>query len=229
MGSACPFDRLAFSRGIIRERAVRSPGETKTGSKARLLLHICCAPCSTHVIDILQDEFDITAFFYNPNIYPPKEHVLRAQEAQRFCRRLGIEIFTDEYDPSNWLRRMRGRRLDREGGPHCAVCFWIRLARTAAVAEEEGFDYFATTLTVSPHKDAEMINRMGQRAARGRKTEFYPADFKKKDGFKKSCRLSQKYDLYRQDYCGCVYSLEERNGRKIGVSGPLKTEPRRWR
>jgi predicted adenine nucleotide alpha hydrolase (AANH) superfamily ATPase len=203
------------------------PGGKRVHPQSRLLLHVCCAPCSTHVIDVLRRKFAVIAFFYNPNIYPPQEHRRRAQQARRLCRRLGVKNLIDECDGHNWSRRMRGRQADREGGAHCVVCFWMRLARTAAVAEEQGFDYFATTLTVSPHKDAQSINRMGQRAARGLKTEFYAADFKKDSGFEKSCQLSQEYGLYRQDYCGCIYSLQERNERKAEASGPLKTRARR--
>lgn len=208
---------------------MRSQGDKRASSKPRLLLHICCAPCSTHVIDILRRKFDVTAFFYNPNIYPAQEHLRRAREARRLCRRLGVKFIAGARDARIWSRRMRGRQSDREGGAHCTVCFWIRLARTAAVAEEQDFDDFATTLTVSPHKDARSINRMGQKAARGLGTDFYAADFKKNDGFTKSCRLSREYGLYRQNYCGCVYSLRERNARETGPSGPLKAGARRGR
>lgn len=196
-------------------------GGQRAGSKPSLLLHVCCAPCSTHVIETLQEMFEVTAFFYNPNIYPPHEHRRRAQEARRLCRRLGVEILTEEYDAHNWSRRMKGRQSDREGGRHCAICFRIRLARTAVVAEGRGFDRFATTLTVSPHKDAWTINQVGQKVARGLQVKFYPADFKKRNGFKRSCQLSRKYGLYRQDYCGCVYSLRERDqGRTAPRSSP---------
>jgi len=206
---------------------VNRQGNQRAVSKPSLLLHVCCAPCSTYIIDLLQGEFEITAFFYNPNIHPPQEHHRRAQEARHLCQRLGVEIIADDDDAHRWSRRMRGRQADREGGPHCSVCFWIRLAQTAMVAEERGFDYFATTLTVSPHKDARTINRVGEKAARGLRTKFYPADFKKQDGFKKSCQLSLKHGLYRQDYCGCVYSLRERNERKAVASGPSNTGAKR--
>lgn len=193
-------------------------GDKRAAGKPSLLLHVCCAPCSTHVIDLLRLDFAVTAFFYNPNIYPPQEYQRRAQQVSRICQRLGVGVIFGEYDAHNWSRRMRGRQGDREGGPHCVVCFWIRLARTAAVAEDQGFDHFTTTLTVSPHKDARAINRVGQRVARGLRTKFYPADFKKGNGFQRSCQLSRKYGLYRQNYCGCLYSLRERKARRAKLS-----------
>ena len=198
-------------------------GDQKKGSRPSLLLHVCCAPCSTRVIELLKEQFAVTAFFYNPNIYPRQERLRRAQEANDLCQRLGVEIITGVEESRDWFRRMKGRSGNREGGPYCAVCFRIRLARTAAVAEQGTFDYFASTLSVSPHKEAQVINRVGKKVARGLRTRFYSADFKKQDGFKKSCQLSHKYGLYRQDYCGCVYSLRERDDRKTHASGPYKT------
>ena len=188
-------------------------------SKPSLLLHICCAPCATHVIETLRRRFEVTAFFYNPNIHPPQERLRRAEEARELCRQMGIEIVLADEDADKWSRRMRGRGSDWEGGAHCSVCFWMRLARTAGQARELGLKYFATTLTISPHKKAEIINRVGHKVARHKKVIFFPADFKKEDGFKKSCQLSQDYGLYRQDYCGCVYSLRDREIGKAAASG----------
>lgn len=201
-------------------------GDQKKVARPSLLLHVCCAPCATHVMELLKEQFAVTAFFYNPNIYPLQERLHRAQEAYNLCQRLRVEIITGLEGFHDWSRRMKGRRGDREGGPYCAVCFRIRLARTAAVAEEGEFDYFASTLSVSPHKEAQIINRVGKKVARGLRTRFYSADFKKQDGFKKSCQLSQKYGLYRQDYCGCVYSLRERDERKARASDLFKTGAR---
>lgn len=204
-------------------------GDQRAGVKPSLLLHVCCAPCSTRVIDLLRGAFEVTAFFYNPNIFPPAEYLRRAQEADRLCQRLGVGFIAGDYDAHRWSQRMRGRERDHEGGAHCSVCFRIRLTKTSTVAEEGGFDYFATTLTISPHKDARAINRIGEKVVRGRKTKFYPADFKKGDGFKKSCQLSRRYGLYRQDYCGCVFSLRERNERGIMSPNDSRTEARRKR
>jgi predicted adenine nucleotide alpha hydrolase (AANH) superfamily ATPase len=191
------------------------------------MLHICCAPCATHVLETLRREFAITAFFYNPNIHPPQERLRRAEEARDLCRQIGIEIVLTDEDADEWSRRMRGRGSDKEGGAHCSVCFWIRLARTAAEAQGRGLEYFATTLTISPHKNAEIINRLGHKAARHKKVIFYPADFKKGDGFRKSCRLSREYGLYRQDYCGCADSLREREERRRGRSDATGAGSRR--
>jgi predicted adenine nucleotide alpha hydrolase (AANH) superfamily ATPase len=198
-------------------------GDQKKGSRPSLLLHVCCAPCATHVIELLKEQFAVTAFFYNPNIYPHQERLRRARETDDLCQRLGVEIIAGIEESHDWSRRMEGRGGDREGGSHCAVCFRIRLARTAAVAEQGEFDCFASTLSVSPHKEAVIINRVGKKVARDLRTRFYSADFKKQDGFKKSCQLSQKYGLYRQDYCGCVYSLRERDEKKAHASGSCKT------
>ncbi len=213
-----------IARAPISGVAVNTLDRSQIHSKPSLLLHICCAPCATHVIDLLREEFAITAFFYNPNIYPRRERHRRLQEARQLCKRLGVDFLAGDTDAGQWLRRMRGRRQDFEGGPHCSICFWIRLAHTADVAQNRDFDYFATTLTVSPHKDVTAVNRMGQKAGRGSRSKFYPADFKKQDGFQHSCRLSQEYGLYRQNYCGCVYSLGERLGRGREPSVPPRRE-----
>jgi len=226
MDSAFTCDGPASARGPLAERGVKRRGDRKTGLQQSLLLHVCCAPCAAGVIDVLGEEFELTVFFYNPNICPPGEHFRRADQVRRLCRQLGVQIIAGEYDAHCWSRRMRGRGADREGGLHCAVCFQIRLAQTAAVAQERGFDYFATTLTISPHKNARIINRVGQRVARELRTKFYPADFKKGDGFKKSCQLSRKYGFYRQDYCGCIYSLGEREESKAGRSDSTRAGAR---
>jgi hypothetical protein len=137
---------------------------------------------------------------------------------------MGIAAICAEEDADMWARRMRGRAAEKEGGPHCSVCFWMRLARTAAEAKRRGLEYFATTLSISPHKNAAVINRMGHKAARWAGVAFYPADFKKGGGFKESCRLSREYGLYRQDYCGCVYSLRERRAGRTAASGGAQGE-----
>jgi predicted adenine nucleotide alpha hydrolase (AANH) superfamily ATPase len=188
--------------------------DDRSNTRPELLLHICCAPCSTHVIEVLRENFRVSGFFYNPNVFPPEEQEDRRDEVRRLCRRLGLRLLEGELDAHVWNRRMRGRQRDREGGPHCSVCFWIRLWRTAQEARRRGFKYFSTTLTVSPHKDAGAIHHMGELAARRAGVRFYGEDFKKKDGFRRSCRLSEKYHLYRQDYCGCLYSLRERRERR---------------
>jgi predicted adenine nucleotide alpha hydrolase (AANH) superfamily ATPase len=191
----------------------------RSNDRPGLLLHICCAPCSTHVIDVLSQDFRTSGFFYNPNIYPPREQVRRLEETRWLCRRLGLPLFEDRSDTQVWSRRMRGREGDYEGGPYCSVCFWIRLWRTAREAQRRGFPFLATTLTISPHKNAAAVNHMGELAARRAGIRFCGRDFKKGDGFLHSCRLSERYHLYRQDYCGCRYSLRERRGPRSDDRG----------
>jgi predicted adenine nucleotide alpha hydrolase (AANH) superfamily ATPase len=199
---------MTSSEPPVNSRTDRGPK-----NKQKLLLHVCCAPCSTHPIELLRSDFQVAAFYYNPNIFPPQEYQRRLDEVTRLCGRLDVELHVGPYDEQIWSGRMRGRHQDREGGPHCAVCFWIRLWRTAREARRRRFDYFASTLTVSPHKEADVINRMGERAARRAGVRFRAADFKKGDGFRHSYLLSQEYGLYRQDYCGCADSLREREKR----------------
>jgi predicted adenine nucleotide alpha hydrolase (AANH) superfamily ATPase len=224
MGSAFTYERAVLHQDYRLGACVNTLDHSLTRSKPNLLLHICCAPCSTHVIELLREEFAITVFFYNPNIYPPQEHHHRLREARRLCRRLGVDFLAGGYDVQRWSRRMKGRRRDSEGGPYCSVCFWIRLARTARFAQERDFDYFATSLTISPHKDAGVIQRAGHKAARVYGARFYAADFKKRDGFRRSCQLSEKFGLYRQDYCGCVHSLHEREHRRAAEIGHEETK-----
>jgi len=195
----------------------RTDGHRNT--RPELLLHICCGPCSTHVIDVLRDRFRVTGFFYNPNIFPSRERQRRLDDVRRLCRRLDLRLYEGPPDADIWNRRLRGRRYDREGGPHCSVCFWIRLWRTAQEAQRRSFEFFATTLTVSPHKNATAIHHMGELAARRAGVKFHGEDFKKRDGFRRSCQLSEEYHLYRQDYCGCFYSLKERQERRSARAG----------
>ena len=181
----------------------------ETEEKKRLLLHTCCAPCSPHVVDLLSREFEVSAFFYNPNIYPLKEYELRLNEIQVFFRALSVELIEGEYNSDQWFDRVRGMEQDKEGGKRCEVCFYMRLEKTALVAHEKGFDCFTTTLSVSPHKNAQIINQIGREVQNTGDVVFYEADFKKHDGFKKSCELSKKHGFYRQNYCGCLFSKEQ--------------------
>jgi len=173
----------------------------------QLLLHVCCAPCSPHVIELLQKEFELTAFFYNPNIHPYEEYQRRLIEVERYCGENTFTLVTGEYDPDHWLSAVKGMEDQEEGAQRCEICYRLRLEKTALVAQAHGIDFFATTLTVSPHKKAAVVNRIGREAGEGYARIFYEADFKKQDGFKKSCELSKHYNFYRQTYCGCVYSI----------------------
>ncbi|MFH1773410.1 MAG: epoxyqueuosine reductase QueH [Methanobacteriota archaeon] len=170
--------------------------------KPKLLLHVCCAPCSTHVIETLK-EFDIVAYFYNPNIHPAEEYKLRLKN----LKKLGVTFVEGKYDVDAWFRATRGYENEPEGGARCEICYRLRMGETAMFAKKKGYDYFATTLTISPHKSARAINSIGEELSKKYGVKFYSADFKKKNGFKKSVELSKKYELYRQRYCGCVFSM----------------------
>ena len=194
------------------------------GKKKRLLLHACCAPCSSYVLEYLRQYFDITVLYYNPNITEREEYEKRAAEQKRLIREMNEEadgdcknrILVEEgrYDPERFLAAAKGLELVPEGGERCFKCYEIRLRETARIAREQGFDYFTTTLTISPLKNADKLNEIGNRLAEEYGVAFLPSDFKKKNGYKRSVELSEKYGLYRQDYCGCVFSKAERERSK---------------
>lgn len=179
--------------------------------KQKLLLHTCCAPCAAGVFDQLLADFSVSAFFYNPNIYPAEEYRRRMLETQRFCQEYRIQfIIQKEKIKTTWQEKIQGLEQEPEGGKRCLICYTIRLEQTAQYASQHDFDIFATTLSISPHKKAEQINTIGKQLAEQYTLAFYAADFKKKDGFKKSLELSKHYHLYRQNYCGCQYSITNR-------------------
>lgn len=182
----------------------------------KLLLHVCCGPCSTEVIARLAGEYELSLLFFNPNVSPNDEFVRRALEAEKYAAARGIPISRDEYDHDAWLAAVQGLEGEPEGGNRCAVCFAFRLARAAAKAKEGGIALFTTTLTISPHKNAKLVNETGVKAARDAGVRFLEADFKKKDGFKKSLHLSKEAGMYRQDYCGCEFSKRDREGKGAG-------------
>lgn len=177
----------------------------------KLLLQSCCAPCSTHVIDILKSEYQLTIFYYNPNIYPDEEYQKRLSEQKRYANVLGINVIEEKYDEKEFLSFVKGHESDSEGGDRCALCFELRLLKTAKKAKELGFDVFATTLTVSPHKDSDTINKIGLEIAKKIGIEFLDKNFKKQDGYLKSIKLSKQFNLYRQNYCGCRFSIRKDN------------------
>lgn len=189
----------------------------------RLFLHSCCAPCSSYVLEYLRSFFYITVFYYNPNITNDEEYRKRAAEQKRLIGEMNrglsghafpIEIMEGDYEKACFFERVRGLENCREGGERCEVCFELRLRKTALHARERGADYFTTTLTISPLKNAVKINEIGAALAREYGIDFLPSDFKKKDGYKRSIQLSAQYGLYRQDYCGCVFSRQEREREK---------------
>ena len=175
-----------------------------------LFLHSCCAPCSSYVIEYLSNYFVITVFYYNPNIAPDAEYIFRSSEQKRLISEMKTKYpvtYTDEdYDSSQFYNAVKGLEKEPEGGKRCEKCFELRLDRTAQRAAEGGFDYFATTLTISPMKNAQLINEIGNAAAEKYSVKWLPSDFKKKGGYKRSIELSRIYNLYRQNYCGCVFS-----------------------
>jgi len=176
----------------------------------RLLLHCCCAPCSGAVVERLTRHFLITALFYNPNIWPKAEFSRRNAELRRLLGLedfvSGVELLTPEYDHAAFTDAVLGLEGEREGGARCARCFRLRLEEAACAARELGFPYFTTTLSVSPHKDAETINAIGGELGKKYGVKYLFADFKKRDGYKRSLELCRTFDVYRQDYCGCEFS-----------------------
>lgn len=177
----------------------------------RLLLHSCCGPCSSYCLKALSEHFLVTLHWFNPNIYPLEEYQKRLDTQRQLLRKMQtknpVELLCDEYLTDEFYLAVKGLENEREGGARCEKCFIQRLEKTAQMAKEQGFDFFTTTLTVSPHKNAPLINQIGQELAEKYDVKFLPSDFKKKNGYLQSIELSQKYELYRQNYCGCVYSL----------------------
>lgn len=181
-------------------------------TRPRLLLQVCCAPCSSSVLEYIARYFDITAFFYDPNIAPAEEFYFRLSELRRFLTDAGYSDITVEcppYDPREFTDAVRGMELLPEGGERCRVCYALRLERTAQAARDRGFDFFTTTLSVSPYKNAAWLNELGIALEERYGVPYLRSDFKKKNGYKRSVELSKQYGLYRQDYCGCVYSRLE--------------------
>lgn len=174
--------------------------------KMKLLLHVCCAPCSTYVIETLKKDYDITLFFYNPNVEPINEYAARLEEAEKYSKELGLPLIVGDYDNIQWHDAVKGHEHDKEGGERCSLCFRFRLDKTSQIAKEQGFEIFTTTLTVSPYKNAEIINNIGKEIAEKYGIDFLEADFKQKGGYIKSIELSKKHKMYRQHYCGCLYS-----------------------
>ena len=189
--------------------------ELKGAWDKRLLLHSCCAPCSSHCLSELSPQIGVTVLYYNPNLDCAEEYEKRKREQLRFLRETGLADFLDcDYAPEDYLFSVRGLEEEKEGGARCAVCFRLRLERTAREAKARGFDYFATTLTVSPLKNAKLINTIGFAVAEEVGVRYLPSDFKKRGGYLHSVRLSEEYGLYRQDYCGCAFSKAEREKKK---------------
>lgn len=180
-----------------------------------LLLHSCCAPCSSTCIEKLTNNFNITVLYYNPNIEPYDEYLKRKEEEIRFINEFKninkLNIIDCDYDNDKYHEVIRGLEEEKEGGSRCYKCYNLRLNATAKIAASLNYDYFATTLTLSPLKDAQVLNKIGYSLENKYNIKYLPSDFKKKDGYKRSIELSKVYNLYRQDYCGCIYSKMERD------------------
>ena len=176
-----------------------------------LLLHSCCAPCSSYVLEYLSNYFEITTFYYNPNIYPESEYTKRILEQKTLIAKMRtqhpITFMAGAYDKDRFYEMARGMEHLKEGGERCFRCYELRLREAAEVAKKCGFDYFATTLSISPLKNAVRLNEIGLRLSKEFGVAYLPSDFKKKNGYKRSIELSKKYGLYRQDYCGCEFSV----------------------
>lgn len=195
---------------LLDEKIEKLKGTT---TKPTLLLHCCCAPCSSYVLEYLSPHFDITALFYNPNISPQEEYTFRLNELRRLIVEMGlsqkVKLIETRYQPEKFEALAQGLEACKEGAERCFKCYNLRLSKAAEIAKAQNFDYFATTLTVSPYKNADKLNEIGQQLASKYKVNYLSSDFKKRDGYKRSIELSQQYGLYRQNYCGCRFSKRE--------------------
>ena len=190
------------------EKQIHSLKEKKT-----LLLHACCAPCSSAVLERISDYFDITILYYNPNITDEKEYQKRLNEIKTFIKKLhkdNIKILDGRYNPDEFFTMAKGLEQEKERGKRCYKCYELRLNETAKVAEKLNFDFFTTTLSISPYKNSKWLNEIGENLNLEYRPTYLYADFKKKNGYKRSIELSKDFGLYRQDYCGCIYSKKER-------------------
>lgn len=192
---------------IILDKTIR---EECAERRPSLLIHACCAPCSSYVLEYLSEYFDITLFFYNPNIFPKEENDYRAEELKRLVCEMGlsdrVKMIVGEYEPRKFAEIAAGLESLPEGGARCAKCYELRLGESARLAAEGGYDFYTTTLSISPYKNAEWLNSIGVAQGEKHGVRYLVSDFKKRNGYKRSCELSTQYGLYRQDFCGCEYS-----------------------
>ncbi|NLZ83493.1 MAG: epoxyqueuosine reductase QueH [Clostridiales bacterium] len=206
-----------MNRNYQKELEIIIEGNLRSNKRPKLLLHSCCAPCSSYVLEYLSAYFDITIFFYNPNISPKEEYCRRVDEQQRLIAAMNlsspINFIQGEYNPREFYDRVKGYEAEPEGGDRCFICYEMRLHEAARVAKEGEYDYFTTTLSISPYKKATKLNEIGEQVGDQYGAKYLPSDFKKKNGYKRSIELSKEYDLYRQDYCGCIYSKIEKESK----------------
>lgn len=191
----------------------------RNGCVPSLLLHSCCAPCSSYTLEYLSQFFKITIYYYNPNIYPEEEFGKRVEEQKRLINSLParhpISFIEGKYDPKEFYTITKGLEKEPEGGLRCFECYRLRLEKSAIIAKEKGFDYFTTTLSISPLKNAAKLNEIGADLATKYEIKYLPSDFKKKGGYQRSIQLSKEYNLYRQNYCGCIFSQSQGIGQKF--------------
>ena len=192
------------------------------GRRPRLLLHACCGPCSSSTLEVLEQHFDVTILYYNPNTWPPQEYRRRGDELVKFLQRSGrgdtVPVVEGCYDPDEFYALAAGHEADPERGSRCTLCYRMRMEETARYAAEHGFSWFCSTLTLSPHKDAVRINQIGQEMAERYGVRHLPSEFKKRDGYRRSLELSDEYGLYRQDYCGCEFSAKAAAAYRASVA-----------
>ena len=191
--------------------------KTLDGTRPRLLLHACCGPCSSAVLEQLCQYFEITVLYYNPNTWPAEEYYRRGEELKKFvaaAHPLGVTVVEDHYDPQEFYTAVKGLENEPEKGARCTVCYRLRLEQAARYAADHGFDWYCTTLSISPMKDPVRLNELGTELGRQYGVPFLPSEFRKKDGYKRSLQLSAEYGLYRQDYCGCEFSAKARGIEK---------------
>ena len=201
---------MSNNRNYQKELEKQIERQQREGSVPSLLLHSCCAPCSSYVLEYLAPYFHICDFYYNPNISPKKEYEDRREELRRLIEEMGLStkvtFLEGTYQPEEFFAMAKGLEQLPEGGERCFLCYEMRLRESARMAKESGMEYFATTLTISPLKNAAKLNEIGERIAEEYGVKYLPSDFKKKNGYKRSVELSAEYNLYRQNYCGCIFS-----------------------
>lgn len=208
---------MANKRNFDKEFECVRDSFANSVEKPKLLLHCCCAPCSSYCLTQLDGYFDVTCFFYNPNITEEEEYYKRLNELKRFLKDAGysgIEVIDGGYSPDVFFEAVKGKENLPEGQSRCFICYRLRLEKTLLMCEKGGFDYFATTLTVSPHKRADVLNEIGEEISSDKTVKYLPSDFKKRGGYLKSIELSKEYGLYRQNYCGCVFSAANARAEK---------------
>ena len=194
---------------------------SKLNNTPKILLHSCCAPCSSYVITFLSNYFDITILYYNPNIAPQEEYEKRKNEQIKLIKTLNtknkLDFLDCDYENNIYNEVIKGYENIPEGGSRCHICFNLRLEKTAKLAKLNNYDYICSTLTVSPHKNSKVINEIGEKISNKYNIKWLYSDFKKNEGFKQSIELSKKYDLYRQDYCGCIHSKKDKEKQEITI------------